>query len=98
MRETGKDKDSYMNGHKGENDMSYRFRAAGKRMGVIASGAALVCLLASCALSGKDESSGSGQPGDAAGEGQTPLSPAESYRAVLLEERDFISTDLRNKK
>lgn len=77
--------------------MSHEFDAAGKRMGVMAAGAALACLLAACSLGGEGADAGGGQ-GDAIGGEQEPLSPAESYKAVLLDDGDFISTDLQNRK
>lgn len=78
--------------------MSCIFDAAGKRMGVIAAGAALVCLLGACSLNGEGADAGGGQTGKSAEEEQQPLSPAESYKAILLEDGEFISTDLQNRK
>ena len=80
-----------------EDYMSHKFHTAGKRIGLALSGAVLVCLLASCSLSGKGAVVGGGSDDSfEEGEYQTFLTPAESFKAVLLDDRDFICTDLQN--
>lgn len=83
-----------------EDYVSRKFNTAGKRIGVILSGAVLVCLLAACSLSGEGAAAGGGESDDSFGEGevQTPLTPAESFKAVLLDDKDFICTDLQNER
>ena len=126
--------------------MKRKLSITGKRTSMILLGAALMCLLSSCAVNDKSENyesvsdemeivdsnevdngeqhsgteneterdtvdagnkqgqvsadTGNEQPKDSSVEGdeQLPLSAEDNYKAVLLNNGDFISTDMQNKK
>lgn len=82
-----------------EDHMSHKFHTAGKCIGLVLSGAVLMCLLVSCSLSGEGAVAG-GESDNSFEEGeyQTLLTPAESFKAVLLDDKDFICTDLKNER
>lgn len=82
--------------------MKRKFKIACKRTCVIVLGLAMICMFCSCAFSGDntDDKNNSGAADNSPNEKeeQLPLSEEESYKAVLLNNGDFISTDLQNRK
>ncbi|MCM1193726.1 MAG: hypothetical protein NC123_15240 [Butyrivibrio sp.] len=86
--------------HMGVKDMKHRFgrtwrSVTWRSVKILAAGAALACVLSACTLRGGAEAPDNVVEG---GGQQVPFSPEESYRTVLLEDGEFISTDLQGRK